>query len=245
MEASKEKIINKLRSDVLRWEGYKPSSTGKMSSIGLKDLEAVFPDGVFPSGAIHEFISSNPENLACTEGFIGGLLHSLMKQNGISIWISASRMLFPPSLKLFGLEPDRLIFVDLKYQKDVLWATEEALKCEGISAVISEMKAINFADSRRLQLAVEKSRVTGLIVRTDPDRLRATSCVARWRITSLASQLTDDMPGVGFPRWNVELLKVRNGNPGEWQIEWTANHFSIIKPKPLEAILPKQKRKTV
>lgn len=245
MKASKENLISKLRSDMLRWEGYKPPSTGKLTSVGLKDIEAVFPNAVFPTAAIHEFVSSSPESLACTAGFIGGLLNSLMKKEGISLWISASRMLFPPSLKLFGLEPDKLVFIDLKQQKDILWATEEALKCEGISAVIAEMKTINFAESRRLQLAVEKSRVTGLIIRTDPDQLRATSCAARWQITSLASEMTDNMPGVGLPRWNVELLKVRNGNPGTWQIEWSADHFSMVKPELSEAILHKERRKAV
>ncbi len=28
------------------------------------------------------------------------------------------------------------------------------------------------------------------------------------------------MPGVGAPRWKVELLKVRNGLPGAWIVEW-------------------------
>jgi len=33
---------------------------------------------------------------------------------------------------------------------------------------------------------------------------------------------------VGFPRWNVELLKVRNGNPGAWKIEWSAGSFRPV-----------------
>jgi hypothetical protein len=36
------------------------------------------------------------------------------------------------------------------------------------------------------------------------------------------------MPGVGFPGWNVELLKVRNGKPGSWQIEWAESRFQNI-----------------
>jgi protein ImuA len=36
------------------------------------------------------------------------------------------------------------------------------------------------------------------------------------------------MPGVGFPRWNVNLLKVRNGKPGSWEIEWAENQFQEI-----------------
>jgi protein ImuA len=50
------------------------------------------------------------------------------------------------------------------------------------------------------------------------------------------------MPGVGFPRWNVELLKVRNGKPGSWQIEFAAGRFRHI-PK-IAAIHPQQQKKT-
>lgn len=227
----------------MRWEGYKPPSAGKAPSVGLDEIEAVFPNAVFPAGTIHEFISGSPENLACTEGFIGGLLKSLMKKGSTGLWISASRMLFPPSLKFFGVEPDRLVFVDLRQQKDILWATEEALKCEGIGAVIAEMQEISFAQSRRLQLAVEKSRVTGLIVRTDPGKVTATSCAARWKISPLASHLPGHMPGVGLPRWNVELLKVRNGNAGVWQVEWSAGHFSVIRKRSEGAVSHKFRRK--
>jgi protein ImuA len=40
--------------------------------------------------------------------------------------------------------------------------------------------------------------------------------------------LEDGLPGVGFPRWQVELLKVRNGNPGCWQVEWVAGSFALV-----------------
>ena len=38
----------------------------------------------------------------------------------------------------------------------MLWVIEEALKCEGLAAVIGEIKELSFTQSRRLQLAVEK-----------------------------------------------------------------------------------------
>ena len=39
------------------------------------------------------------------------------------------------------------------------------------------------------------------------------------------------MPGVGFPRWNVELLKVRNGKPCTWELEWSEGQFkTVIEP---------------
>jgi len=42
------------------------------------------------------------------------------------------------------------------------------------------------------------------------------------------------MPGLGFPRWNIELLKVRNGQPGSWEMEWAADRFIEIS-KPIAA----------
>jgi protein ImuA len=36
------------------------------------------------------------------------------------------------------------------------------------------------------------------------------------------------MPGVGFPRWHIQLLKVKNGSPADWQLEWQAGMFFTI-----------------
>jgi protein ImuA len=114
--------------------------------------------------------------------------------------------------------------------------------------VVGEIPEIGFTASRRLQLAVEQSRVTGFILRHQPRGLvtnvtgnvprnvsgnvtanvTGNACVARWRITPLASQPEAGLPGVGFPRWNVELLKIRNGRPGAWPLEWAAGRFRTV-----------------
>jgi len=225
LPGTKKDIINQLQKRILLMQGFLPPVSGAADSVGLGPIEAAFPNAVFPGGAIHEFLSISPEQAAANGGFISGILNNLMRHGGVCLWISICRTLFPPSLKVFGVEPDRVIFIDLKRERDVLWAMEEALKCQGLAAVICELREINFTQTRRLQLAAEQSRVTGFVLRSDPKRLSATACVARWNITSLASELEEGMPGVGFPRWNVELLKVRNGNPGSWKVEWSAGRF--------------------
>ena len=231
MPDTKKDIINRLRKDILLWEGFKPPQAGNAGTFGLGPVEAAFPNSVFPTGTIHEMLCPAQEQVAATTGFMAGILTSLMQQGGVCLWIGVSRRLFPPSLMVFGVEPDRVIFVDLQREKDVLWAMEEALKCEGLAAVVAELREINFAQSRRLQLAVENSRVTGFLLRNDPRKVGATTCVARWQITPLPSKLADDLPGVGFPRWQVDLLKVRNGNPGSWKLEWVDGSFVVIDEK--------------
>ncbi|MBS1530796.1 MAG: Error-prone repair protein ImuA [Bacteroidetes bacterium] len=222
---TKQDIINKLRKDILLMEGFNPPSAGGVSSIGLGDIESAFPNGVFPVGAIHEMMCPSPEHVAASSGFIAGILGSLMEKGGACLWIGVGRELFPPSLMAFNTEPDRMIFIDVQKERDVLWVAEEALKCEGLSAVIAELRDISFAESRRLQLAVENSKVTGFILRNDPRKAGTSTCVARWQISPLPSETEDGLPGVGYPRGQVDLLKVRNGNPGSWQLEWAEGRF--------------------
>lgn len=231
MLAAKKDIISKLQKNILQWQGIHTPQTSTIRFTGLEQIETTFPNAVFPTGTIHEFLTEEPEYAAASGGFLGGLLKVLMQQGGICLWISTSRSLFPPALKNFGVDPDRIIFIDLKQRKDILWAMEEALKCSSLAAVIGEIEEISFTESRRLQLVVEKSRVTGFILRKNTKKLSTTACAARWRIKSLPSELEDGMPGLGYPRWKVELLKVRNGNPGEWVLEWHAGSFLPVLTK--------------
>ena len=221
-------MISRLRKDILLWEGFKQPAANNAGVIGLGAIEAAFPNGVFPTGTIHEMVCPTAEQGAATGGFMAGLLASLMRQGGACLWIGISRKLFPPSLMAFNVEPDRVIFIDLQREKDVLWAMEEALKCEGLAAVVAELREISFEQSRRLQLAVENSKVTGFLLRNDPRKLSPTTCVARWQITPLPSEPENELPGVGFPRWQVDLLRVRNGSPGSWKLEWVDGRFTPI-----------------
>jgi protein ImuA len=223
----KADIVTELQRDILRLQGFRQlSNTAVDPRLGA--MSSAFPNQTFPLGCVHEFLSSKTEHLAATAGFISGLLSSFVGSNGISLWISSSRTLFPPALKNFGLRPDRFIFIDLKKEKDVLWVMDEALKCGALSAVIGELKEISFTESRRLQLAVEKSQVTGFILRHNLRKLNTTACVSRWKISSLPSQPIDDLPGIGFPSWKVELLKMRNGKSGVWDMAWVNGKFQEI-----------------
>lgn len=217
-------ILTELRSEILRMQGIKPSGIFS-GNDGLDFMRDAFPNGTFPIGCVHEFVAGQIEDAAATTGFMVGILSSLMRSHGAIIWISAKRKIFPPALKNFGIDPDRFIFIDLQKEKDVLWAVEEALKCSALTAVIGEAHDFDFTASRRLQLAVEESKVTGFIVRTSNKKLSATACVSRWIITSLPSNPIDDLPGIGFPAWNVSLIRMKNGRTGSWNVRWEKGEF--------------------
>lgn len=240
--AEKYELIKTLQDEVLALQGFKGTSSLSCLEIGLGIIESAFANRKFPTAAVHEFISPGSEAAAATNGFIGGLLGSLMQKGSACLWISTRRTLFPPALKLFGITPEQIVFIDLSREKEALWTIEEALKCNALSAVVGEIKELSFTESRRLQLAVEKSAVTGFIHRYQPKLENTVACVSRWKIKPIASELEDRMPGVGFARWDVQLLKARNGKPGSWKMEWSAQGFRHIHHKTAVA-LPIQKVK--
>lgn len=225
----KRELIERLQKDILTWQGYKPATSTAAETIGLGAIEGAFPNGIFPKKAIHEFICLAPEHSAASDGFIGGLLSILMKDGAACVWISTSRKLFPVSLKMFNVEPERIIFMDVAKEKDALWIMEEALKCEGLAAVVAELNELSLTEARRLQLAVEEAGVTGFILRKAARKTLNSIATARWRISPLPSAGEEEMPGIGFPRWNVELSKVRNGNPGSWILEWGGDRFVEVE----------------
>ncbi|HKG07344.1 MAG TPA: hypothetical protein VKB19_12830 [Pedobacter sp.] len=245
MDNAKKEILFKLQQDILLWQGFKPQAAGKAELVGLGDIEQSFPGGVFPKSAIHEFITVLPEDAAASDGFIAGLLAILMKGGAVCVWVSTSRRLFPASLSTFNVEPERIIFIDVKTEKDALWITEEALKCEGLAAVVAELNNLSLIESRRLQLAVEESGVTGFILRKDASKTASTVATARWKISPLPTDTENGMPGIGFPRWQVDLLKVRNGNPGTFVLEWAGECFEQVKEAAVETVWSEQEGRQI
>lgn len=221
-------IIARLQQDILHLQGQRPVRDEPVGRVKLGPILNSFPHKTFPTGAVHEYITTTPGDAAATTGFVSGILSALMQHGGYCVWISPEKIIFPPGLKSFGIEPDHVLFIHLRKEKDICWALEAALQVEGLAGVVSELPDLDFTVSRRLQLAVEKSGVTGFVLRHQPRKLHPTACVGRWQISSLASYHPERLPGVGFPCWNINLQKIRGGKPGSWQMVWMDGHFQEL-----------------
>src|SRR5579862_1744744 len=243
MFSLKANIFSNLEKEILSLQGFRQPVEEQKTDLGLGSICSSFPGQTFPFAAVHEFKSANPESKSATLGFVSCILSRIMKTEGISVWIHSGRTVFPPALTGFGVAPERIIFINATTEKDSLWITEEALACEGLSAVVAELHEINFISSRKFQLAVEKSRVTGMLM-SSQQKYSVNACTARWEISQLPSGAPHNLPGVGFPRWQVKLVKMRNGRPGTWNLEWSKGNFRLLDV-PDEMTLVGQKLKVV
>lgn len=232
--AEKIAIAKQLQAEINALQGL-GKVTLEPANMGLAPFAAAFPGNTFPTGAVHEFISYEAPDAAATNGFVTAIIGKLIKEGGLCLWVTGDKKIFPHGLRHFGLKPDQVVFINAPRTKDALWIIEEALKCEALTAVIGEIRELGFTDSRRLQLAVERSGVTGFIHRFCPRSENAVACTTRWKISPLPGYV-DDLPGVGHSSWDIRLLKVRNGRPYAWRMGWLGNNFTPLAVKQIIAL---------
>jgi protein ImuA len=205
--------------------------------FGLSAIDRVLPGGGLARGAVHEILGAggDEEDGALAAGFAAAILARLGDGSGPVLWCLPRPDLYGPGLAALGLDPDRLVLLAARADADLLWAMEEGLRTPGLAAVVGEIGAFAAVASRRLQLAAERSGVTGLVLRrwreaaeAARERGLANAATTRWRVAALPSAPTLPSPAaggglgrgwVGAARWRVELLRCRGGEPAAWEVE--------------------------
>jgi len=220
--------LPELRERIRRIERPTASVHGVLP-FGLAAIDRVLPGGGLVRGALHEILGmgGDEEDGALAAAFAVGILGRLATTgNSIVLWCLPRPDLYRPGLAAHGLDPAHIVLVQALRDSEILWAMEEGLRAPGIAAVVGEVGSLPAVASRRLQLAAERSGVTAFVLRRWRDSGQAArernlpnAAVTRWRIAAVPSQPPRGELGVGHPRWRVELLRCRGGEPACWEVE--------------------------
>lgn len=240
----REKIAA-LRAQIAEQERHTPL-TWPSTPIGAFD-EAL-PGHGLATGALHEVLPAAHGDFTAALGFsLGALARILAARPGYLIWAMpgfvtfAQGRLYPLGLTPFGIDPNRVIHLSVGKPLDVLWVIEEALNHPAVAAVIGILpendRAYDFTASRRLAMRAARHGATALVLGTRPDLGVSTAAETRWRIASAPSapawRTGQYKPGLGPPRWQVDLIKSRKGVAGQWPVEWNHETLSFRLAAPL------------
>ncbi|HEY1503020.1 MAG TPA: hypothetical protein VGF92_01905 [Stellaceae bacterium] len=182
-------------------------------------IDGALPWRGLPLAALHEI-----ENAGATDGngaaslFLAGILARLVPARPV-LWCLQRPDLHAPGLALAGLDVRRLVLLRAPNEREILWAMEEGLRSRALAAVVGEVDSLSMPASRRLQLAAESAGVTGFVLHRNAGQATVSAAVTRWRIAVLPSAAVAGEPGIGRPRWRVELLRCRGGMPMAWDVE--------------------------
>ncbi|HVH75306.1 MAG TPA: damage-inducible protein [Stellaceae bacterium] len=223
-------LLSSLRERVRQIERGAAARHGAVP-LGLAAIDRALAGGGLLRGAVHEIFGAggDEEDGALPAAFAAHLLSRLAPPAGDSgavLWCLARPDLYGPGLAALGLDPARLVLVRAPRDELLLMAIEEGLRPSGVAAVAGEIGRLDMTASRRLQLAAEHSGVTLLLLRrwrsgeeAARERERPSAAATRWRVAALPSRSAAGEPGVGSPRWRVELLRCRGGRPAQWDVE--------------------------
>lgn len=219
-----------LRQRIARLERLVPEVAVALP-FDLAVLDAALPDAGLTAG-LHE-IGAAPGATGALLGFTAALAGRAARRGSV-LWVGAAPP-YGPALAGFGLAPERLLLVRTTQAKTVPWAMEEGLKSRALAAVVGEVSTpLDLTAARRLQLAAAASGGFALLLCAEPDSAAGAGvAVTRWRIDAAPSVPTSSalsLPGLGAPRWVVNLLHGRQGaRPGQWIVEWDhgARRFAL------------------
>src|SRR5271155_761805 len=195
--------------------------------FGIAAIDRALPGGGLARGALHEILGAggDEEDGALAAAFAAHSLGRRPTADGLVLWCLPRPDLYGPGLAAYGLDPGRVVLVRASRDAEILWAMEEGLRAPGIVAVVGEVGTLPAVASRRLQLTAERSGVTAFLLRrwreggqAARERALPNAAMTRWRIAALPSRPIRDEPGVGHPRWRVELLRGRGGEPACWEM---------------------------
>lgn len=196
-------------------------------SLGDPRLDAALPGGGLPLGRWHEVGGEGLENELCAVGAaFGARLLSAAADGGEVVWVLRRADLYAPGLVAFGVDPARLTIVQTRTDAEAAAAFEDALASPGVAAAAAEIERLDLVTGRRWQLACERRRSTGIVLRrrsygrsvsqkSDADQSTATT---RWRVSPAPSDPGEE-PGLGPERWRTVLERARGGRTGSWILE--------------------------
>ncbi|HEX4112438.1 MAG TPA: damage-inducible protein [Stellaceae bacterium] len=224
MQLVKPERIEVLRRQVARIEQGRRDEGAPVLPFGVAGIDRRLPGGGLARGVLHEVSGIGPdeEDGAVPAAFIAGLCARLDPAKPV-LWCLSGADLYGPGLAACGLAPERLILARARNAAELLWAMEEGLRSRGLAAVVGEIAELPGPASRRLQLAAETSGVTAFAlcrVRVVRETVRApNAAVTRWNVAPLPSLPAAGEPGLGRPRWRLDLWRARGAAPAEWIVE--------------------------
>jgi protein ImuA len=206
--------------------------------FGLAALDRKLPGGGLAGDALHEIVPQGEQALPAAFGFLMALMGRAAAASGVSsaapliLVLSAQAgfglVPYGHGLAGLGLDPARLMLVRAGDDQEALWALEEALRVGEPAAVAGlSGRGLDLKASRRLQLAAGEARRPLFLLRPDA-ALAASAAATRWRIQAAPGK-RDRFGLLTSWRWEVALERCRNGQIGEWIVEWDhgAHRFGL------------------
>ena len=172
-----------------------------VEASGWTELDAVLPGGGWQTGTIVELMPA-----VTGIGELRLVLPTLARITSAGrhvTLIAPPYVPFAPALSQHGVRLERLLIIQAQQAEDILWATEQSLRCRSFGAVLAWPTTIRDREIRRLQLAAEAGGSTGFLYRCVDAAHQASPAALRLKLHRAESGALQ-----------VDVVKCRGGRSG-------------------------------
>lgn len=195
----------------------KTSTDSHVWSTGFETIDACLPDDGLSRAGLHEIEPLRATDMPSLTGFAFALL-SRLRSNQAIIWCVTAQQIgeygepYAFGLERYGISPSQIIFTKVHRQVELQFALEEAIKTDGVAAILGEGPSPSFTGSRRLSLLCRAHKRPCLLMNSRSDAALGSAALTRWQIMPEHSvEDPRDPYGPGLPTWRIALPRVRSG----------------------------------
>ena len=156
---------------------------GAVVASGHALLDAQLPAGGWPVGALVEVLQAQNHG---SEWRL--LLPALARTCGAVLLVGAPYQPYGPGLAGQGLDPQRLLCITAQSAVQRLWASEQALRCADVVAVLAWLPQVRADQLRRLHMAASNHAKLLFVMRPQSAREESSPAVLRLLVTSPQTQ---------------------------------------------------------
>lgn len=232
--AARAEAIHSLRRQLVASQ--RSQSVQQILPTGLRSLDAILPSGGLPTASLIEWISQDT-GLNAGSIALKSIVPMLTLHGCLAIIdehhdcnADAARCHGIPLSRILLIRPaciasgpsrtshSRFVRQATAAHSDSLWALEQTARCPGVRVVLTFLEQASSAVMRRLQLAVERSGVTIVLIRPASLLNQPSFADLRLYVTATQPVLTDI---TGRRHLKVQLLRSRHGlqHKGHAQLE--------------------------
>jgi len=161
--------------------------------------------------------------------FVSPSLRLFVSSCGAIVWCDPQGKLYPPAVAAMGVPLDRLFLLRPKTIPDENWAIAECLRCRGVSATIASPRRLSRIEARRFQLAAERGKGIGILLRPYDRTANVYAATTRWLVSPQRGLRT-------VQRWRIELIHGHGGQIGQAVILEHHRENNSIQVHPLRAL---------
>ena len=160
-------------------------AAGATVATGHVALDAELPGGGWPVGAISEILQAQ-SGLHEWRLLLPALSRLTRPGTACVALVGAPQVPFGPGLCAQGLVPQRLLWVSANTPVARLWATEQALRCADVVAVLAWLSQVRSEQLRRLQIAAQTHNKLLFVLRPVQAKNECSPAVLRLLVSSQA-----------------------------------------------------------